>query len=99
MAAQVGDVTKKRLTKKSVLVQCRKKCAKCRTGLEKELVAGQNVRGVSADETGGWEPVQIITSAKKEAQDPDYVAYVFVFLRSIIFRCFADRASQYNLSN
>jgi len=39
MAAQAGDITNKRLTKKSLLVQYRKKCKKCKFGLEKELVA------------------------------------------------------------
>ena len=39
MAAQDGDITKKRLTKNSLLVQYRKKCEKCKTGLEKELMA------------------------------------------------------------
>jgi len=38
MAVQAGDTRKKGLTKKSLSTIKKKKCEKCKSGLEKELV-------------------------------------------------------------
>jgi hypothetical protein len=102
MAAQDGDSTKKRLTKKSLLVQYRKKCAKCKTGLEKELVARMYGVSVPTRPKEGWEAGTNYRcpAVRKGAQGPDYVAYVFVFLGSIIIclLCKLTLSDQYQVT-